>query len=332
MLMTEVRTRDLPESERFDYWCSLTTETLTPTVLSSDHAENFQADLRLVDLGAVQLSKLRYPPLRTNRTPKLIRRSDAECYQAMLNLRGCHRLVQGGRDVTSAAGELMLYDTSRPWQGDAWSDSGHISGIMVQVPRALVPLPYERIRSLTGTRIPAGDGVGALLAGCLRQMAADAHSYTPADASRLAVVTVDLLTALCARYLEVEQQLPFETHHHALILRIRSFIERRLADPNLTPTLVAAAHNISTRHLHRLFQAQGLTVAGWIRQRRLERCYRDLSDPRQAQRTVQAVAARWGFVDKAHFSRTFRAAYGMSPGDLRRVSQDRRGRRTSSTA
>ncbi|MEU4553698.1 helix-turn-helix domain-containing protein [Micromonospora violae] len=29
--------------------------------------------------------------------------------------------------------------------------------------------------------------------------------------------------------------------------------------------------------------------------------------------TTPAIAARWGFSDKAHFSRVFRARYGRSP-------------------
>ncbi|MEU7163919.1 helix-turn-helix domain-containing protein [Streptomyces morookaense] len=36
-----------------------------------------------------------------------------------------------------------------------------------------------------------------------------------------------------------------------------------------------------------------------------------------AGRTVAATAARWGFLDPARFSRVFKAAHGMSPGDYR---------------
>ncbi|MEV6993119.1 helix-turn-helix domain-containing protein [Streptomyces sp. NPDC093228] len=78
----------------------------------------------------------------------------------------------------------------------------------------------------------------------------------------------------------------------------------------MSPGAIAAAHNISLRSLHRLFQEQNLTVAGWIRARRLERCRRD-------DRPARAIAARWGFADPAHFNRAFRAAYGMPPGDYR---------------
>ncbi|MBO0832730.1 MAG: helix-turn-helix domain-containing protein [Actinobacteria bacterium] len=50
----------------------------------------------------------------------------------------------------------------------------------------------------------------------------------------------------------------------------------------------------------------------------MERCRRDLSDPALTERPVAAVAARWGFTSAADFSRAFRAAHGMPPGEYRR--------------
>jgi transcriptional regulator GlxA family with amidase domain len=32
---------------------------------------------------------------------------------------------------------------------------------------------------------------------------------------------------------------------------------------------------------------------------------------------VSAIAARWGLIDAAHFSRLFRAAYGLPPAEYR---------------
>jgi hypothetical protein len=64
-------------------------------------------------------------------------------------------------------------------------------------------------------------------------------------------------------------------------------------------------------------RGQPTTASGWIRQRRLERCRRDLLDPALGDRSVGAIAARWGLIDAAHFSRLFRAAYGLPPGEYR---------------
>lgn len=50
---------------------------------------------------------------------------------------------------------------------------------------------------------------------------------------------------------------------------------------------------------------------------RLERCREDLLDPVLSDRPVAAIAMRWGFTDAAHFSRVFKAAYGVTPSELR---------------
>jgi len=101
------------------------------------------------------------------------------------------------------------------------------------------------------------------------------------------------------------------------MLQITAFIEEHLGEADLAPAQIAAAHHISLRELHKLFHASGTTVAGWIRQRRLEHCEHDLRDPRWQARPVAAVGARWGYPDPAHFSRLFKAAYGVGPRDYR---------------
>jgi AraC-like DNA-binding protein len=74
-----------------------------------------------------------------------------------------------------------------------------------------------------------------------------------------------------------------------------------------------------------LFHDEGLTVAGWIRQRRLDRCRRDLTDAVLASRSVASIAARWAFCNPAEFSPTFRAAHGMTPTEFRTLARAAQG-------
>jgi AraC-like DNA-binding protein len=184
-----------------------------------------------------------------------------------------------------------------------------------------MPLGPDAVSRLTAVRISAGEGMGALLSRHLIELTRQAAHYRPADTARLSTITLDLLAALCAHHLEVEALLPPETRQQALQAKIHDFIQQRLGDPDLSPETVAAVHQISMRYLYKLFQRQGLTVAGWIRQRRLERCRSDLAAPHLSRVPIHAIAARWGFTDSAHFSRAFRAAYGMPPKDYRHLTQ-----------
>ncbi|MEU4806572.1 helix-turn-helix domain-containing protein [Actinosynnema sp. NPDC023587] len=102
-----------------------------------------------------------------------------------------------------------------------------------------------------------------------------------------------------------------------LLHRVKAFIDAWLSGPELTPERVAAANHVSTRQLYRLFETEGTTVARWIRDRRLERCRRDLIADGVG---VGVVGARWGMPDSSYFSRVFRQTYGCPPREYRRAA------------
>ena len=118
---------------------------------------------------------------------------------------------------------------------------------------------------------------------------------------RLSTAVMDVIGAALAAPSDRSSALPPESRSTTLLLSIKAFIERELPNPALTPSGIAAEHHISVRYLQKLFEAQGETVTGWIRRRRLERSRRDLLDPRLRARPVAAIGARWGFADATHF-------------------------------
>jgi AraC-like DNA-binding protein len=85
--------------------------------------------------------------------------------------------------------------------------------------------------------------------------------------------------------------------------------------------MIAAAHHMSVSSLHRLFGG-GRSVQAEIRARRLERCRQDLIDPRWSRVTIAAVAARHGYLHQEVLSRHFRAAYGVTPRDMRKAAAE----------
>jgi AraC-like DNA-binding protein len=150
-------------------------------------------------------------------------------------------------------------------------------------------------------------------------VAEDVETYQPASAARLSTVVMDLLTTTVAEQASQVSALEPETRERVLLRRVHAFVEQHLGDAGLSPATVAAAHHVSPRYLHRLFESQDTTVAAWIRHRRLERCRRDLADPARFDEPVSAIAARWGLPDPAHFSRLFRRVYGTPPAEYRRA-------------
>jgi AraC-like DNA-binding protein len=255
-------------------------------------------------------------PHSVYRTPGLIRRDSPELYRVALAISGQARLLQDGRAARLRPGEFAIYDFTRPYE------LAYDSGVQLAVfsfPREMLALPADLVARLTAVPVIADGGAGALAAPLLRRVALDLDSYRPASAARLSTVVMSLVTTAVAEHADQAGSLPAESREQALLLRIHAFIEQHLGDADLAPGPVAAAHYISVRYLYRLFEAQGTTVAAWIRHRRLERCRADLADPALRAAPVSAVAVRWGLPDPAHFSRLFRRTYGLPPAEYRRA-------------
>ncbi|MGI5153098.1 helix-turn-helix domain-containing protein [Plantactinospora sp. CA-294935] len=316
---TLVNTRDYPPGERLEFFREVVGTSIVPTEIRSEHRSDFDATIRMLDLGAVGLSIFRFPSLESCRTARMIRRSDPDIYSLNLTLRGQGSVDQDRQTCVVRQRQFSFFDMSSPHtiryvedRGDA--DPGS-TAITVQIPHALLPIPANKARRLNGVGVMSGRaGIGGLLAHHLCELPRHAGELRSADVARVGTITLDLAAAMLVHHLNLgATALPLETRQQVTYTRIHAFIERHLSDPALTPPAVAAAHHISLRTLHRLFQTQGTTVAEWIRQRRLDRCRRDLADLAFRAHSIQAIAARWGFVDAAHFSRVFSTTYGMSP-------------------
>jgi AraC-like DNA-binding protein len=320
MMVTAYDNRALPAADRVPHWHDHMSRALAASDLHVHRPSDFRASMRFLDLGAVQVSHLSLSTMRFHRTPKLIRDSDPEQLCAGLILSGRQALSQHGRDALPGLYDLVLYDTSHPHQGWVSNGEGLAGNLVVQIPRSLLALPVKSVLGLTAVSLPTQRGVAALLAQFMLRLSQDADQFRPTDGPRLATVLVDLLSATLAHELDAGRALLPESHHRVLVLRIQAFIRHHLADPELSPGLVAAAHQISLRQLHRLFEQQDTTVGALIRRQRLERCCHDLADPSLGSRTIHSIAARWGFRRPADFTRSFRAAYGMSPSDYRALA------------
>jgi AraC-like DNA-binding protein len=310
-----VRTLDQPASQRFEFWQNALSTAFVPLEISAPGPARggFRGRLRGVDLGVLRLYEVRAEAHLARRTLQLVTSAPAGCYKVGLQLRGPAQLAQDGRQARLGPGDFALYDTDRPYS-IAFEETH--SMLVLVFPRERLGLPEDQVARLTATRVPGAAGLGALVRPFLVQVASVLDSVDTRAGVRLADNVLDLLGTVLAERLDCVPADAASTHR-ALMLRITAYVEQHLGQADLVPGQIAAAHHVSTRQLHKLFHAQGTTVSGWIRERRLEHCRRDLLDYRFAARPVAAIGARWGYPDPAHFSRLFKAAHGLSPRDYR---------------
>lgn len=287
-------------------------DSFVPLHVTSVHPDRFRGVIRGAGIDGVHVTDVRATDHVVERTSELIARGDRPYFKVSLMLAGNGLLIQDHREAVLGPGDLAVYDTSRPYSLVFDDD---FRTLVLMFPRHFITLPPDMVGQLTAVRVCGSTGLGAVVAPYLAQLGTNLDQLVGTTGARLAQSALDLVTTVLTHELGLDDAAA--DPHRALMQRIRGYIDRNLASADLGPASIAAAHFISTRHLHGLFQEQGTTVSTWIRTRRLEQCRRDLIDPALAGRSVAAIAARWGFVDAAHFSRAFKAAFDTSPSEFR---------------
>ncbi|MFH8753713.1 helix-turn-helix domain-containing protein [Streptomyces rimosus] len=253
-------------------------------------------------------------PLCLTRDRRSLARDAGDAVAVLVPLDGTVRLAQDGRGACVESGQLALVDLRRAFSVE---QPGRSRVLFFRLPVHALRVPAVSLRSVTArVLVPAG-GVAALLAPFLLRLDASAARMPAAVGERMGGIVTEMVAALVDELTE-DADTPAQTARHRLVDEVRRYIDRHLGDPALSAERIAEAHLVSVRYLHRLFEAEGITVGRLIQRRRVERCARELSRRGRVSPSLSVVAVRWGFRSAAHFSRAFKAAYGHAPRQWRR--------------
>jgi AraC-like DNA-binding protein len=224
-------------------------------------------------------------------------------------LTGSYRLIVGDYQEAHSAGQLNLTDLTQPCEFTQYGPDAAAASL--ELSWAELGLTAESVRRATPT-LP-GSPVYPLMQAHMARLCADAAALRgPAVEPQVGHATLHLAQALIASAAPAEPRAR-AILNDALYVRVVEYMLLHLDEPSLTPARVAAAHNISLRHLYRLWSHHRLGIAEWIVLERLARAAASLTDARQRRHPISRIAHAHGFRDAAHFSRRFRATYGVAP-------------------
>ncbi|GAB3252560.1 AraC-like ligand-binding domain-containing protein [Nocardioides dilutus] len=313
---TTLSTADVESGRGFDYWADAVTSTFVPLECRTQQSAAFHGDLVNRCLGDFQFTLVSAEAHRVARTRKMIALNDPGLMKVCLQVRGTGRINQDGREAEILPGDLTMYDTSRPYVLSYDHNPRGFETLVFMFPQAMMGLPDDAMLQLTATRVNGTEGIGLLVAPFFRGIAEAIAQDRLTFNGRLALNAVSLLETVYRERLDKPAG-DAEGAGAGRLVMIQTWLDRHLADPALSPELIAKAHHISVRYLHRLFAADETSVSRWVKERRLAGSRRELADPALVRLSVGAIAARWGMHDPAAFSRSFRAAYGVSPREYR---------------
>ncbi|MFT4213932.1 MAG: helix-turn-helix domain-containing protein [Microbacterium sp.] len=300
--------------DHIDQFRTAVNESFVPLRIDTDRP-SLRGVIRGAQADGIHLTEVGATAHSVERTPELIARAPRGAYKVGLMLSGTGLLIQDGREAVLREGDFAIYDTSRPY---TLSFDRDFRTLVLMFSHGAVSLAPEVIQQVTATRLAADSGVGAVVSPFLARLGARMDELAGTTGMRLAHSAVDLVMTTLLHELDLDSA-PADPRR-ALLHRIHAYIDDHLDTADLSPGAIAAAHFISVRHLHSLFHESGTTVSAVVRGRRLERCRRDLLEPMLADRSVATIGAHWGFTDAAHFSRTFKSAFGVSPNAYRHAA------------
>ncbi|WP_262143950.1 transcriptional regulator FeaR [Serratia ficaria] len=251
---------------------------------------------------ALRLSVVDVAQARLYRTPREIARSDGGHFFTVFQLRGTALMEQGGRQAVLSAGDATLIDASQPSSFTFQRDSRQISLLL---PRSCLPLPPPCARRL-GAENGAVRLSRQLVLGSMQDPQIDG-AESEAILNALAALLQPALAGAQAR--SAGRQPVF---NQALAL-----IDRHIQSAQLRPEWVAMELGVSLRSLYRLFARQGLVVAQYIKNRRLDLCAQALRSA-DGQEKLAGIGYDWGFTDHSHFSTAFKQRFGVTPSEYRR--------------
>jgi acetamidase/formamidase/AraC-like DNA-binding protein len=177
--------------------------------------------------------------------------------------------------------------------------------------------------TLSEVRIMAPGGFTDVFSRTLDSAAAAMETLSDIEWSAVAQSLAELLPTFMRQLAAPAKEAAGTATQAAILHRICQTIERRLGDPELVPARVAQAEGISERYLQKLFEGTGNSFTHYLRERRLQRTWADLANPAEVHHSISKIAYRSGFNDSAHFSRVFRARFGLSPREFRQQESER---------
>ena len=301
-----------PPATRYAAWQDALDQSHLEWALSPQRNAEFDARIGKRLLDGIRVIDCHCDPCVGVRRAPQIRRSDGAYFGILFELQGREVIRQRDCEAVLAPGDFVMWDSERDME----------FRVIDRLHKLTLLIPKERMRSVlpkperyTGLVVRGGGLAGGIAADVLGRLAREFVSLDENEASAVIDPVLNLLSAVLSLNDSGARQAPAYKNDFN---RFSRYIERNLADVTLAPQRIAEAHNVSLRYVHAIFAKEGTSVGTWIRQRRLSHCRRELLRTKEGQ-TIIEIAFRWGFNDAAHFSRVFKAQYGLSPRQLMRA-------------
>jgi AraC-like DNA-binding protein len=311
-------TDGVPAHERLDYWREAICDVFVQLDCRSARRRGFYGHMTSDALERVRLSLVTADAQHVLRGRRQLAKATEDDFLVSVQLDGVGLVRQDGRDAQLVPGAMALYASTRPYE---LIFPRRFKQLVLQLPRAVLSSVIANPDVLTAQALAPSVPETRLLASSLSALQRDAGAL--ADASRIHIAT-SVVQSLAAALSTLPRAAPANGYdgRTAARARICAYVVAHLHDPELSPAAIARELGFSRQHLHRLFAGNDESLERFIWRLRVEGVRNDLDDASLAAVPIGELAARHGFTSPEHFSRAFRARYGLTAGAYRRERRE----------
>jgi AraC-like DNA-binding protein len=307
-------TADFAPQERRDAYMNAFASTEVPLQVSLAPGAQVSARMDLWELGqGIHLMRTQDTGVRITRSSRHLRVAAPERI-ALAYARRPARITVGASTRQLRPGDLFVNEQTLPSDYTGYGYGGTQSFVIdydaLGVPIGLARRAVQSIES---------SPMYELFRGHIHRVCHTLDALPDNESARLWVgsATIDLTRGLLSTFAD-KQPWARDVMHDTASTRIHCYIDQHLRDRDLTPASIARANHVSLRQLYKVWELNELSLSEYIIANRLSRAREDLRRPTLKDRSILAISQSWGFADPAHFSRRFKAAYGLSPRQWRR--------------
>jgi AraC-like DNA-binding protein len=274
--------------------------------------EHFFCDARLWQLPDLTITRVSGSGVRAHRTREMAEGNDS--LALIVNLHGTATFSQFGREATVTAGSAVLISDAHA----SLMQRTVSRSLSIHAPRAILGPLLAHPETMLPMPLQYGLDALRLLVGYVGMLIKEPALIGTADLRRLAVEHVhDLVAATVGATRDAAEVAAGRGVRAARLRAIKADVVRNLGTAELTAAALSTRHGVSPRYIRKLFEFENTSLSRFVRDQRLARVHRLLTDTRHAHRTISELAFAVGCGDLATFNKDFRRRFGMTPSDVR---------------
>jgi hypothetical protein len=235
--------------DNIDLWHHVTCRNFSESEYWRESDEPFGAHILSREFGALTLSDVSLSTsgmTRLARSPAAIRKDPRDHFMVFLVEQGGIGVSQDGRQMQAQAGDLFLYDQTRPFTLEFQQ---RYVGLMVNIPRPLLESRLHTASRLTAHRISGESKLGALAGTMVRQIHGLDQQLKDDAVNRLGASALDILAMTLDE--KSSNECISNPRHHRLLGQVKEYMLAHLHDSSLDIETVARAQNMAPRTLNR---------------------------------------------------------------------------------